>query len=255
MWSKHVVGAAVCDHFGPGGVGGRVACRLASGRWRRVAPGVLVTHSGPLTWEQRLWVPLLAAGNGAVLAGLTAARLDGLEGFEDPRTHLLIPASRRVRKPLADVAVHRSRRLTPGDVHPLRRPPRTRIARSIVDAAAWAATDRAAQAVLAAGVQQRLTRAADVGSVLEQSPRVRRRGLMLKTLADVAGGAEALSELDFCALVRRCGLGEAARHRRDRRALAYGRGCLVVGYATGQRVDRRRVPGTAVSGVRRPGEA
>jgi hypothetical protein len=80
-----------------------------------------------------------------------------------------------------------------------------------VDAAAWAPK-------LAAGVQQRLTRAAAVGSVLEQSPRVRRRELMLKALADVAGGAEALSELDFCALVRRFGLPEPDRQviRADR---------------------------------------
>jgi hypothetical protein len=188
-----------------------VRWRLASGRWHRVAPGVLVTHSGPLTQEQRMWVPLLAAGDGAVLAGLTAAGLDGLAGFEDSRVYLLIPASRRVRKPLADVTIRRSRLLKPADVHPSRLPPRTRIARSIVDAAAWAATDRRARAVLAAGVQQRLIRVADLQGVLERSPRVRRRRLMLETLADVAGGAEALSELDFSALVRRFGLPEPDR--------------------------------------------
>ena len=51
-----------------------VRWRLASGRWRRVCRGVIVAQSGPLTEEQRLWVPLLAAGDGAVLAGLTAAK-------------------------------------------------------------------------------------------------------------------------------------------------------------------------------------
>ena len=90
--------------------------RLGSGRWRRVRPGVLVTQSGPLTEKQRLWVPLLAAGPGAVLAGLTAARLDGLTGFDDPRVYLLIPASRRVRQVLPGAAIRRSVLLGPGDV-------------------------------------------------------------------------------------------------------------------------------------------
>ena len=181
-----------------------VRWRLASGRWRRVSRGVLVTQSGPLTEEQSLWVPILAAGDGAVLAGLTAARLDGLNGFEDRRIYLLIPVSRRVRKALPGVVVHRSVLLGPEDVHPARQPPRTRLGRSLVDAAAWAANDRRARAILAAGVQQRLARTADLSAAVERCPRVRRGALIRATLADVAGGAEALSELDFCDLVRRC---------------------------------------------------
>src|SRR5579864_7092077 len=62
-----------------------VRWRLANGRWQLAHGRVLVTQSGPLTEEQRLWVPLLAAGDGAVLAGLTAAKLDGLAGFDDQR--------------------------------------------------------------------------------------------------------------------------------------------------------------------------
>jgi hypothetical protein len=188
-----------------------VRWRLASGRWQRAGEGVLVTQSGPLTEEQRLWVPVLAAGDGAVLGGLSAATLDGLAGFDDRRTYLLVPASRRVRKALSGVVIHRSRLLEPGDVHPSRLPPRTRLGRSLVDAAAWAATDRRARAILAAGVQQRLIRIADLSTVVERCSRVPRRALMRATLADVAGGAEALSELDFCDLVRRYGLPEPDR--------------------------------------------
>jgi very-short-patch-repair endonuclease len=191
-----------------------VRWRLSSGRWRRVADGVLVTHSGPLTDQQRLWMAILAAGDGAVLAGLTAASLDGLTGFNETRTHLLVPASRRVRKVLPGVVVHRSRQLGDGDVHPVRLPPRTRLGRSLVDAAAWAATERIARAILAAGVQQRLIRVAELGNFLEHSRQVPRRALMRVTLADVAGGAEALSELDFCDLVRRYRLPEPDRQVR-----------------------------------------
>ncbi len=191
--------------------GSAVRWRLASGRWQRAGAGVLVTQSGPLTDEQRLWAAVLGAGEGAVLAGLTAARLHGLAGFDDRRIYLLVPASRQVRKAVAGVVVRRSRLLGSADVHPVRRPPRTRVGRSLVDAAAWAATERGARAVLAAGVQQRLIRAADLSGVVDHCPRVRRRALIRATLADVAGGAEALSELDLCALVRRFGLPEPDR--------------------------------------------
>jgi hypothetical protein len=52
--------------------------RVASGRWQRPCHGIVVAHSGPMTQRQQLWVALLWAGEGAVLAGLTAARLEGL---------------------------------------------------------------------------------------------------------------------------------------------------------------------------------
>jgi hypothetical protein len=60
-------------------------------------PGVIVAHSGPLSAEQQLWVVLFWAGRGALLAGLTAARLDGLRGFGEPGIHLLVPAARHLR--------------------------------------------------------------------------------------------------------------------------------------------------------------
>jgi hypothetical protein len=156
--------------------------RVRSGRWQQPCRGVLVTHSGPLTDGQLLWVATLWAGSGAALAGLTAARLGGLRGFDNwtDAIHLLVPAShtmREIRPPLR-LAVHYSRNLTPTDIHPVREPPQTKIARSLVDAAAWAGTDRGAQAVLAAGVQQRLVRVADLAAEVKRNERVRRRKLM-----------------------------------------------------------------------------
>jgi very-short-patch-repair endonuclease len=198
--------------------------RVTSGRWQQPCRGIVVAHSGPLTQKQRLWAALLWAGEGAVLAGLTAAGLDGLEGFPDRANaaqpiHLLVPACRSVRRkpPGLPVAVHYSIMLTPDDVHPLREPRRTRLARSLVDAAAWMGSDRGAQAVLAAGVQQRLVRAGDLLAVVAGNQRRPRRAMMMATLDDIAGGAQALSELDFTRLVRRHRLPEPDRQapRRD----------------------------------------
>ena len=193
--------------------------RVTSGRWQRPCRGIVVAHSGPLTPRQRLWVAVLWAGPGAVLAGLTAAALDGLEGFPVTRTHLLVPARRSVRKepPGLPLALHYSTALTPDDVHPVRAPRRTRVARSLVDAAAWAGHDRRAQAVLAAGVQQRLARPADLLAVVAANRRLARRVMIKATLDDIAGGAQALSELDLTRLVRRHRLPEPDRQapRRD----------------------------------------
>jgi hypothetical protein len=149
--------------------------------------------------------------------------LDGLHGFDEPGIHLLVPNGRQIRKepiraPLRiPVVVHRSRRLTDSDAHPVRLPPRTLLPRSLVDAASWAATDDRARAVLAAGVQQRLVRPDHLMAVAS-TIRIRRRELILSTLVDVMGGAEALSELDLTALIRRFGIPEPDRQvsRRDR---------------------------------------
>ena len=183
--------------------------RLAKGRWQQPCRGVVVAHSGPLTEQQRLWTAVLWAGRGAVLAGLTAAWLEGFRGFTDREAlerpvYVLAPAKRSVRKQPSGlpVIVHYSTVLGPDDVHPLRQPPRTRIARSLVDAA-WMATDRGAQAVLAAGVQQQLVRVKHLTRVVEANQRLYRRRLVTATLGDIAGGAQALSELDFTRLVVR----------------------------------------------------
>jgi hypothetical protein len=64
--------------------------RVSSGRWQKPSRGVVVAQSGPLTERQTLRAALLRAGPRAVLAGLTAARLDGFKGFDDK-----IPFARR----------------------------------------------------------------------------------------------------------------------------------------------------------------
>jgi very-short-patch-repair endonuclease len=193
--------------------------RVRSGHWQQLCRGIVVAQSGPLTEIQTLMIAALWAGPGGALAGLTAAALDGFRGFADGGRsagrpiHVLIPAScpaRRAR-PSLPVVVHYSRLLGPDDVHPLRMPPRTRTARSLVDAAAWMATDRGAQAVLAAGVQQRLVRVEDLAAVVARNQRLPRRAVIKDTLDDIAGGAQALSELDLTRLLRHHRLPEPDR--------------------------------------------
>ena len=186
----------------------QIRWRVESGRWQRPCERVLVAWTGALSDSQKQRIVAYWGGPRAALAGLTAARLAGLTGFDQDTeiVHLLRPGGRKARSedPPADVVVHYSRCLGPGDVSPNLVPRRTKIARSLVDAADWMATDRGAQAILAAGVQQNLARADDLREEVERNGAHRRRQtLMWLTIADIAGGSQALSELDFLRLVVR----------------------------------------------------
>ncbi|MET7807831.1 DUF559 domain-containing protein [Micromonospora chersina] len=202
---------------------------LTSGRWQRVCRGVLrAAPDGPFSQDQQWWVAVLAAGEGAVLAGLASARAGGLRGtWRYEAVDVLVPHQRRApdllrRLPLGlpAVRVRRVRQLAAAD-HQRGRPDRTTMARSLVDAARWARTDEEAQEIVAAGCQQRRATPAEIGAVLERMPRARRRGLIRETLRDMAGGAEALSEIDLVRLCRRHGLpvpdGQARRRDADGR--------------------------------------
>lgn len=195
-----------------------VVCRRVNGGWwQNPCHGVIVAHNGPLTMDQREWAAVLAAGTGATLAGATAARRCGLRGYESNVIHLLVPATRRVNRHAfrgLSVVAHRSG--IPVLKAALRRPPRTNIARSLVDAAQWAHSDNAARAIVAAGFQQRLVRLDEITATLHRMPRAHRRRLVLHTAVDSAGGAHSLAEIDLARLCRRHRL-PAPTHQQSRR--------------------------------------
>jgi hypothetical protein len=197
--------AQAVDLLGRGVVRGLIR----RGVWRRVCRGIVLTNNGRLTRDQQLWVAVLAAGPGAVLAGVTAAAAGGVRGLRAEPLQVLVPAAHKPsgRLPLLPldmigVRVYRSTFLPPGH-RQIGLPPRTTIARSVVDGAAWARTADEARVVLTAACQQRRVLPGAVARVLEAMPRVRRRRLIRTTLADIEGGAHALSEIDFVALCNR----------------------------------------------------
>ncbi|MDG4796265.1 hypothetical protein [Micromonospora sp. WMMD1082] len=192
---------------------GAVRGLVRSGRWRSIGRGLLLSGNGRLARDQQLWVAVLAAGPGAVLAGATAATEAGVRGLRAEPLHVLVPATRRAgrtilrRLPIdmAAVVVHRTAVL-PAEHLQVGRPPRTTTARALVDAAGWAPSVRQAQEMLAAGCQQRRVLPEEVAAVLDSLPRAPRRRLIRQTIDDIAGGAQALSEIDFVRLCRRAGL-------------------------------------------------
>jgi very-short-patch-repair endonuclease len=184
---------------------GTVRHMVDSGRWRQVHAGIFSTHTGPLAADQRLWVASLAGGDGepALLGGRTALGLLGLRGFEPDRIDVLIPARRRADRPPRNVVIHRTTSLPATDVLVRWRPPCTTAARSIVDAASWARTDREATTVVAMAFQQRLVCLDEVRAVVEQLPRAKRRRLTLSTAHDAAEGSHSLGEVEMARLLRR----------------------------------------------------
>ncbi len=197
-----------------------VDTHLRDGTWQSPCRGVVVAHGGPITRRQQLWVAVLHGGKGAVCAGATAASLLGLRGFESPDVHVLIPAERQVTT-IGGVQVHRATVLPTAHVLDQSLPPQTTMARAVVDAAAWAATDDDARAFVAAAFQQGKVLPGEIADVLKVLPRSRRRALVVETVNLAAHGARALSEALLVKICRRHGL--PLPDRQVRRADADGK--------------------------------
>lgn len=178
--------------------------RLRTGLWMRYGQ-VVVTHNGPLTPDQAVWVAVLRSPRGVVLSRLTAAARRGLRGHSPGRPQLLIPASGPLPH-LPGVDVSRTRLLTAVDVHPTAQPPQLRLPRALIDHASRSARPDDVRALLCAGVQQRLVRAGDLREVVLRLGPVRHRALLLRTLDDVDAGAHSVREVQFSQALRRAGL-------------------------------------------------
>lgn len=105
--NDHVITTRDCLRLGAGP--DWVERQVSSGRWRRVARGVLVTYSGPLTWRTRAAAALLHGGRGALLSHRSAAYLHGFASAPPRIIDVTIPRARRVA-PMPGVRVHRRAR-------------------------------------------------------------------------------------------------------------------------------------------------
>ena len=83
--------------------------RVASGEWRRATDRVLVLEGTAPTFEQRCWVALLDAGEGALLSHTTAAALFGLPGFDTTGSIHVTRPRRRAKHPSTVATIHEPR--------------------------------------------------------------------------------------------------------------------------------------------------
>ena len=186
----HVITTSECLRLGAGA--DWVERQVASGRWRRMARGVLVTYSGPLTWRTRASAALVRAGPGALLSHRSAAFLHGFAGSPPQIIDVTIPRARRL-KPMDGVRVHRrARRLATR---------RSGLAVVGVGDAVLDVLGDARDVDSAVGVLCDATRAGvPVGAVLaalDHRPAQRRRRLVLELLGEVRAGIESPLEYRY----------------------------------------------------------
>ncbi len=198
--SDHPAHVSTARELGAGGVRrGQRATELRAGRWQRCGLAI-VAHNGPLSPDQRRRVALVHAGPQSLLTAFTAAEVLGLTGWERSEVHVLAPIGTRVRAGCpVPLVMHRHRT-------PARQERGLRIEHlpdALVRASSSLDRPRSACGLLAAAVQQRRTTTADLIEALERATRARYRRLLRSAVADIAGGCDALSEIDFVRLCRR----------------------------------------------------
>lgn len=181
-----------------------IQAQVDARRWQRVGSHCILTHNWEPSREQWMWIAVLDNPGPAALAGLTSLEVAGFRYFgkEADVIHVVVQRGATYHR-FPDVKVHESRRFGDNDIVVSHGFPHTPFPRSALNAAAWQPYPRYACGLLAASVQQRVCTADELSDALRYVGRIRHKQQMRQTLADVAGGAEALSELDVADLCRR----------------------------------------------------
>lgn len=175
-------------------------------RWRALNELVVCLHNGPMTLEEQRLAVYLSAPSPAALCGWTALDLWLVRGFTSGEIHLVVPrGSRPAKVDGISVRVHESRRFTSDDVWIVGGLGVTEVHRSVIDACAWTRRPADAARLLVASVQQRRARPGLLREALDAAGRVQHRQLLMALIADLEGGAQALSEVAFLAFCRRHG--------------------------------------------------
>lgn len=192
----------------------RIQAQVTARRWQRVGRHCVVAHNFVPTREQWMWIALLDNPGPVALAGFTALELGGFRYFGDePKLiHLVVRRGAEYHR-FPEVKIHESRRFEAEDIVVSHGFPHLSFPRSVLDAAAWQPSRRYACGVPAAAVQQRICTAEELETEMAHVGRIRHKQPLRLALLDIAGGAEALSELDVAALCRRFGLRPPDRQR------------------------------------------
>jgi len=183
---------------------------IHSARWQSAAPGVVVFHTGPLTLDQRLWVGVLHAGDGAVLSHLTAARSAGLAWVGHEVIDVLTPKGDLV-PPLPGYFFHQTRRPYERWVKACPGPPRIPCEHAALLAAERDRSVRRAIGLLAAMAQQGITTPDRLLATIPQIRKLRHKAIFTLALGDIAGGAQSFAELDLGRLCEEAGLPRPTR--------------------------------------------
>jgi hypothetical protein len=179
--------------------------RVMSGEWQQVGHA-FVLHSGIPSGHQLQWAAVLTAPGIAAVTARTAAVRYGLRGFLPVAIDVLVKRGDGSPHRIDGVHWHESRRFSARDVALSSGVPMVSRGRAVVDAAAWTPNPRVACALMAAAVQQRMVPTSALRQELAAAGAVRHGRILRSILADIEGGADSLSEIDFVVLARKAGL-------------------------------------------------
>jgi len=185
---------------------------LRVGRWAERTGTVLTTTTGPLSWDQRLWVAALHAGPGALIGGLAAAKVHGLRNWERDEITVLVDDELSFDD-LEGVAFFRTRRQLGSWADPTSELPLARIEPAILLFAGYEPHPRTAQGAISAVVQQRLSTPQRLRECLDTMTPLRRARDFRQLLGDLAGGAQSLAEIDVGRACREFGIVAPQRQR------------------------------------------
>lgn len=181
-------------------------------RWLARTPRVISTFTGELTTDQRRWLGVLHAGPRSMLGGLTAADHRGLSRWERDDVTVLVD-DEMAFEPVEGIHFFRSRRSFELLARPVDGLPTCRLEPAVLMWAGYDAPPRAAHAVLASAVQQRLTTTSRLMRWIDLLRPLRRAPAFRATLRDIAGGSQSGAELDVMRMCRAFALRPPDRQR------------------------------------------
>lgn len=183
---------------------------IGSRSWQPYGTKVVLTTAAAPTPAQMRRAAVRHAGPRALIAGLTALACHGLEGWDDERIHLVVPAGTHVTR-TPDVVAHRTHRLPAEDATQVNGLPLTTAARSVLDAARWVRSTNTSAGVVYAAIQQRVTSPEEVGASLARFLKVTQKEAIAQAVAGAAAGADSLSEAVAAELMVLAGFDEPVR--------------------------------------------
>jgi len=182
-----------------------VHCRVRSGRWVRMHPGVYLTRPGRDDRDTAAMAALLAVDTAdvvgeAALCGASAAYLWGLERQPPAVIELVVPYHRTVAAPHG-ARVRRSMRWN-DLVHEMAYPWRTTVAATVMELAGRG-TEADALSLVARAVQKELAMPAELRREIRARGGHRYSRVLVPALEDVDDGAESGAELLYVRDVER----------------------------------------------------
>lgn len=177
-------------------------CR-PGGPWRRLLPGIVKLDNAPPTRDDHRWAARLYAGGLAVITGLDALALHGMQRIPRPHgpVHLLVPAERRLVGS-AHVLAERTARLPPAEPG---RWPLAPIARAALDFARRSTERDLVRSALAEVVQRGRCRPADLIVELAAGSD-RGSALPREVLREIGAGVRSVAEATAAKLLLRSDL-------------------------------------------------